>query len=168
MVKRYSRLLSPRLEAVLSFVEGRVLADIGTDHGYLPIVACLAEKIEYAIACDANAGPLERAAENILRYGLDDRIQARLGFGLRPIMPKEADCLVIAGMGGMNIIEILKDQESLLSLHSMKRLIIQPQRDIIKVRHTLDEMGFSFVDEVSVREKHRFYSVIAVNGMLHL
>lgn len=173
-------MLSPRLETILTFVEGQVLADIGTDHGYLPIAACMEEKIKNAIACDISAGPLERARENIRRYdlkygiqsnleydlqfSLNQRIQTRLGFGLRPLKAKEADCVVIAGMGGMNIIEILQDPESAPILNYVKRLIVQPQRDIPKVRRVLDEMDFRFIDEVTVREKHRFYTVIAVDG----
>lgn len=151
--------LSPRLRAILSFVEGHILADIGTDHGYLPIAACMEYLGLRAIACDLNAGPLKRAAENIKLHGLSDRIETRLGFGLDPILPEEADCVVIAGMGGMNIIEILKKRAL-----PIKRLIVQPQHDLIAVRRALDDMGFYPIDEISVREGQRFYDIVSVKG----
>ena len=99
--------LSPRLKTVLSFVKGKCLADIGTDHGYLPIEACLEGIIEQALACDYFPGPLSKAVENIRRFGLESQIETRLGFGLEPLTPGEADCVVISGMGGMKIISIL-------------------------------------------------------------
>ena len=145
---------------MLSYVEGQTLADIGTDHAYLPIAAYQSGLIEYAVACDLSAGPLEKAANNIKRYGLEEKITTRLGFGLKPVLPEEADCVVIAGMGGMRIIDILKDSPKL----KIKRLIVQPQHDIPAVRRSLHEMGFSISDEKMVREDDRFYTIIAADA----
>ncbi|MCL1845538.1 MAG: class I SAM-dependent methyltransferase, partial [Defluviitaleaceae bacterium] len=120
--------LSPRLAAVLSCVEKcGVLADIGTDHAYLPIEAVRAGLCERAIACDVSVGPLEFAARNIRAAGLCDEtfcneaddnswqtyglIETRLGDGLAPLAADKADCIVIAGMGGMKIIEILQAEK---------------------------------------------------------
>jgi len=134
-----------------------VLADIGTDHAYLPISACLSSKVERAIACDLNPAPLLKARENIIKYRLQDRITTRLGYGLQPLQSGEADTIVIAGIGGINIIEMLKD---LPDDFRIQRLIIQPQRDIKAVRRALTD--FSFVDEISVLENDRFYDIIVV------
>lgn len=154
--------LSPRLKAILSSVEGRVLADIGTDHGYVPIIACLEKRVERAVACDACPGPLARAQENIVSAGLENRIETRLGFGLRPLKYGEVDCVVISGMGGMNIIEILKDPAVKLPI---KRLIVQPQRDIFLVKDTLADMGFEIVSETEVKDRGRTYSIITSESL---
>ena len=152
--------MSCRLEAVLSFVKGRTLADIGTDHAYLPIAACQKGLIEYAYACDVSAGPLKKAEENIKRCGLEEKISTRLGFGLKPLQPGEAECVVIAGMGGMRIIDILKDIPKLKT----NRLVVQPQHDIPAVRRSLHELGFIICDEAMVREDERFYTIIAAGS----
>ena len=151
--------LSPRLEAVLSFVKGQYLADIGTDHGYLAISACLEGIVEKALACDISPGPLAKAKENVKRYRLDNQISTRLGFGLEPVKPDEAQCVIIAGMGGMRVIDILKKSPEVVK--HIERLIVQPQHDIPKVRQTLHCMGFAIIDEKMIQEDRRFYTVIA-------
>jgi len=143
----------------LSFVKGSCLADIGTDHGHLVIAACMEGITEKAIACDISHGPLSKAEENIKRYDLGQQIVTRLGFGLQPVLPDEADCIVIAGMGGMRIIDILKESPDITK--KIKRLIVQPQHDIPAVRQTLHSMGFGIVDEAMVQEGERFYNIIA-------
>ncbi|MDR1664352.1 MAG: class I SAM-dependent methyltransferase [Clostridiales bacterium] len=151
--------LSERLQAVLGFVRGKTLADIGADHAYIPIAACQSGLCETAIACDIKPGPLGKAAENIKAYNLESRIQTRLGAGLTPLHTGEADCIVIAGMGGMNIIEILT--ASLETAKAAKRLVLQPQRDLPKVKAALSAMGFLIEDEKTAREGDRFYPVVA-------
>ena len=146
---------SARLQAMLDFVEGEVLADIGTDHGYLPIEAILAGKVKKALACDLSEGPLACAAENIARFGLEKRIETRLGFGLQPLRPGEADCVAIAGMGGMRMIDILQDCPK-----GVKRLILQPQHDVVAVRKALGGFGFTVSGERLLVDKGRVYTVI--------
>ena len=148
---------SPRLKAILSLVEGRTLADIGTDHGFLPIAACLKGFVENAIACDLNPGPLERAKENISRYGLENKITTRLGYGLSPVSADDVDCVVIAGMGGINIVEILKEP------FKCKRLIVQPQRDIQLVREALAGWNFKIIEEKVVHDRKHSYTVIGAD-----
>jgi len=143
--------LKARLKTVLSFVVGDILADIGTDHAYLPIAACFEGRVVKALACDIRSGPLEIAAQNITRYGFDNIIETRLGFGLQPIKTGEADCAVIAGMGGINIIEILRQSPAVVK--EMKRFILQPQHDIPAVRRALHEMGFFITDEIVLQDK---------------
>jgi len=137
------------------------LADIGTDHGYLPIEACFEAVVERALACDYFPGPLSKAVANIKRFGLESQIETRLGFGLEPLAPGEADCVVISGMGGMKIIEILQKSPDVLD--KVNRLIVQPQHDIPAVRQYLHEAGFQILDEVLVFEKFRKYTVIAAS-----
>ena len=91
--------LSDRLEMIASFVEhGNRLADIGTDHGYVPIYLVQTGRVPSALAMDVRKGPLLRAEEHIREAGLSGRIQTRLSDGLKKLAPGEADTVVIAGM----------------------------------------------------------------------
>lgn len=161
VMKNFS--LSPRLAAMLSCVEKcGVLADIGTDHAYLPIEACRAGICARAIACDVSAGPLEIAARNIRAAGLAGRIETRLGDGLAPLGAGEADCIVIAGMGGMKIIEILSAKKNAVDEEqcSTRRLVLQPQHDLEEVRRFLHANGCNILEEKLAREGSRFYVII--------
>jgi len=149
-------MLSPRLQAVLEKVGScEVLADIGTDHAYLPIEACFNKLCKKAIACDINEGPLKTAASNI--HEADLNIETRLGDGLDPLSEGEADCIVITGMGGKRIIGIIEK-----NLHKIKnaRLILQPQHDIEELRRVLHSLSFEITDEKLIREGERFYIII--------
>ena len=152
---------SPRLKAILSFVEGRTLADIGTDHGYIPIAACLEGLVKRAVACDLCPGPTEQARENIKNNGLEDRIEVRVGYGLQPVSKDECDCVVIAGMGGMNIAEILNDSAAKAQILSIRQLIVQPQRDILLVKDVINNLGFEISDIVEVTDRGRPYTIIS-------
>ena len=160
--------LSPRLEAVLEFCrslhtpEG-VLADIGTDHAYLPIEAVREGIFKGAIACDLHPGPLNIAKANILEAGLKSQIETRLGDGLQPLSPGEADCIVIAGMGGMRIWGVIL--EGMEQARAARQLILQPQHDVVALRKNLHMAGFEIHIERLVREtvsnKEHFYVVLA-------
>ena len=154
---------SPRLRALLALVKGQCLADIGTDHAYLPIMACLNELVERAVACDLSPGPLEIARENVIRYGFEDRIDLRLGYGLQPLAVGEADCVLISGMGGINIIEILSDQS--IELRGIKRLILQPQRDIDALKLALVGLGYGIVNEARAEDRGRSYIMLAAEPL---
>jgi tRNA (adenine22-N1)-methyltransferase len=154
---------SPRLEGILASIkkpsgQWQMLADIGTDHGFIPIYACLDGLTEKAIACDISPRPLAQASANIQTHRLFKRIETRLGDGLVPLKPGEADCLVISGMGGMAIIEIM--QKSRETAFLAKRLVLQPQHDIPRLRKTLHEAFFEIQDEGLIREENRFYHII--------
>ena len=100
--------LSIRMQAVADMVTpGGRIADIGTDHGYVPIYLVEQNKTDHAIAMDVRKGPLARAGENIVRFGCSDRIETRLSDGLAMLKPGEADTVIIAGMGGLLSIRIL-------------------------------------------------------------
>ena len=99
--------ISERLMTVASLVSrDHVLADVGTDHGYVPIYLILQGKIKKAIAMDINRGPLERAREHISLYGMGDYIETRLSDGVEALALGEADSILIAGMGGGLVIRI--------------------------------------------------------------
>ena len=151
--------LSERLETVASFVDkGSIVADVGTDHGYIPV--CLVERgiCPAAIGMDVRPGPLSRARVHIEERGLGDRIQTRLGDGLEPLAPGEADTAVIAGMGGELIIRILENGRRLWG--DVRTWILSPQSEIQKVRLFLWENGFRAVDEAMVLDEGKYYTVM--------
>lgn len=151
--------ISERLKAVASFVrDSRSIADIGTDHGYIPIYLYKEGMIERAIACDVNREPLKRAECNINRYHLGSVIETRVGNGLNPIKEGETDGIVIAGMGGMLMIDILRMFPD--KLEAVKELVLQPQSDTESVRKFLHSMGFRIDDEQMVFEDQIYYTII--------
>ena len=100
--------ITERLKKCGAMVEkGSKIADVGTDHAYLPIYLIKEKKATHAIACDLREGPLENAKKNIKKFGLEEKIETRLSNGLENIKENEADEVIIAGMGGILISEIL-------------------------------------------------------------
>ena len=158
--------ISKRLKAVADMVTpGCRLADIGTDHAYIPIYLAQAEKISSAVAMDVNRGPLERAQEHIHSALLESVIETRLSDGLCALQPGEADDIVIAGMGGPLTVRILQEGES--KLQKGCRLILQPQSDIREVRAYLEKTGCRIIREEIVCEEGKFYPMMkAVVGAL--
>lgn len=151
--------LSYRLETVASFVDkGSIAADVGTDHGYIPI--CLVERgiCPAAIGMDVREGPLLRAREHIREHGLESVIQTRLGDGLARLELGEADTVVIAGMGGELIIRILEGGKRLWD--SVESWILSPQSELEKVRLFLWENGFETFREAMVEEDGKYYTVM--------
>lgn len=145
--------------------EGSRLADVGTDHGYIPIYLCSRNKIPSAIAMDINKGPLMRAKEHIRAYGMQDRIETRLSDGVEALQPGEADSVVIAGMGGGLVQKILREGEAVLS--RIGELILQPQSELGDVRKFLYENGYQITGEKMVFEDGKFYPMLrAVPGSM--
>lgn len=148
--------LSQRLSSVASMVTaGNCLADVGTDHGYVPIYLYERNIIPHAIAMDVNKGPLERATLHIAESGMKETIETRLSDGLAALNPGEADSVVIAGMGGPLIIRILSAYPE--TTESLKELILQPQSEIPEVRIWLYENGYEIVEEHMVFEDGKYY-----------
>ncbi|MEA4971669.1 MAG: class I SAM-dependent methyltransferase [Candidatus Metalachnospira sp.] len=156
--------ISERLKTVASFVrDSRSIADIGTDHGYIPIYLYKEGIIDRAIACDINRDPIKRAENNINMYHLGNVIETRLGNGLNPIKAGETDGIVIAGIGGMLMIDILRTFPD--KLEAAKEIILQPQSDIESVRKFLHLRDFKIDDEQMLYEDGIYYTVIrAVSG----
>lgn len=154
--------LSQRLKTVASFVpEGCNLADIGTDHGYVPIYLAQKEKINHAIAMDVRKGPLERAREHIEEAGLMGRIEVRLSDGLLKLNPGEADCAVIAGMGGELIIHILENGRFLWD--GLRYFVLSPHSELDKVRKFLEKESFFIEKETMLKEEGKYYTVMGVS-----
>ena len=153
----------PRLRAIAALVpeDCRCLADIGTDHGYLPAELLRAGHCRQAIAADIGAAPLERAHRTAQLYGLEARMELRLGDGLTVLSPGEADVIVIAGMGGDNITEILSaapwSQDGPL-------LLLQPMSRAEVLRQWLWERGCRLRSERLVQDKGVLYPILAVCG----
>lgn len=148
--------LSKRLQMVSSLVtKGNRLADIGTDHGYIPI-ALVGEGIcPWAIASDVNKGPLLRAKEHIQENSLLEQIEVRLGNGLESISCGEVDSILIAGMGGPLIVTILEQGKNVRD--SAKELILSPHSDIAGVRAYILGQGYEIVQENMVKEDGKYY-----------
>ena len=156
MVKISNRLMT----AAALVTQGYTLADVGTDHGYIPIYLLQQKKIPAAIAMDINEGPLERAKEHIALYGLQAYIQTRLSDGVAALKPGEVEAVLIAGMGGGLVMHILKDGEKVCQ--SAKELILQPQSEIEHVREFLREKGYTILAEDMVYEDGKFYPMMKV------
>lgn len=156
--------LSKRLSAVADMItKGSSVADVGTDHGYIPIYLALNNLCPYALATDINEGPLERARANILAYGVEDKVGTRLCGGLEGLEKGETDSIVIAGMGGLLIISILEASPE--KAHAAKELVLSPHSDADLVRAFLYRNSFIITDESIVKEDGKFYFVIrAENG----
>lgn len=152
--------LTPRLAAVADVVKFcDSVADIGTDHAYVPIRLLQEGKVLRAIAVDIHKQPLENARRSVERYGLEERVELRLSDGLQNIRPGEAQAIVIAGMGGEQIAEML-DATYWLRQKGIQ-LVLQPMTHSEDVRRALRENGFSKVSETTVAEGRRIYLVIS-------
>lgn len=156
--------ISKRLKTVASLVtEGYRVADIGTDHAYVPIFLVTEGLTEWALAMDIGRGPLERASEHIKERGLQDKIETRLSDGLSAYRQGEADSIVIAGMGGALMVRILTDGADKCT--GLKELILSPQSEIFLVRRFLVQHGWSIEREIMLEEDGKYYTVMrAVPG----
>ena len=153
--------LSKRLGMIASFVPGGSrVADIGTDHGYIPIHLVQEGIAKSAIAMDVRKGPLLRAQTHIKEAGLTDLVEVRLSDGLLKLEKNQADCVVIAGMGGELIIHILEEGRHLWD--SISYWVLSPHSELYKVRKFLAEHEFSIRRETMIKEDGKYYSVIGV------
>lgn len=134
-----------------------MLADIGTDHAYLPAHLVEVGRIPRAIAGDILPGPLEAARATVVQAGLADRIELRLGPGLKILRPGEVACATICGMGGPLIAEILGDGP----VDGIRRLILQPMAGEEHVRAWLARHGWRLVAEELVEDAGRLYVILA-------
>lgn len=154
--------LSKRLEAIASFVQqDSIIADIGTDHAYIPIYLVGKGVAEFAFAMDVRTGPLQRAQKNIQLYGLKDRITTRLSDGVERLQQGEADTVIIAGMGGELLIHILENGRHLWD--SVKKWVISPQSELYKVRLYLAKSGFCIIDEKMIYDEAKYYTIMQIS-----
>lgn len=153
--------LDSRLSLAASFVRrGGVVADIGTDHAYLPIFLLLNGIVTDAVAADINKGPLDRARINAERYSLSDRITFCLSDGLKdiPLIEKKVTDIVICGMGGELIASII--EASGFVKDPSVRLILQPMSHVDKLRSFLSKSGFKIVDGGMAKAQGKIYQCL--------
>lgn len=156
MTKDYSQQipkLSPRLRMVADMVPfcERII-DIGTDHAFVPIYLIARERCSRAIASDINKGPALAAERNIRQYQMEDQISVAVGDGLGAIQPTGRDCVVIAGMGGYEILSILAKSPVIA-----RAVILQPQKSFRELRAFLAKEGYEIRKETIAKEQERYY-----------
>ncbi len=153
--------LSPRLAAVAAQVPlGARLADVGTDHAYLPTWLLLKGRIRGAVATDVNPGPLQRGRETARAYGVEEHIDFRQCDGLAALAPGEADTVVLAGMGGDLMVHIL----AAAPWTREGKLILQPMSAQEVLRAWLTEHGYAILWEGIAREGEKFYPLFTAAG----
>lgn len=155
--------LSKRLQAVADLVsDGTVVADIGTDHGYIPIYLIESGKCKKAYAMDVNEGPLLRAKEHIAEHGLTEKILVRRSDGVKALNLGECDSVVVAGMGGALAIKIMEEGKDVF--RNLKDFVLQPQSELTKVRRYLWEQEYCVIEEDMVQEDGKFYPMMKVTN----
>ena len=153
--------LSKRLQTIADFVKkDAVVADIGTDHAHIPIYLIENNIIDKAYACDINKGPLEKAKENIANFGVSKNIVLRLSNGLDKMSNKEVDTIIIAGMGGELIIDILNRGK--IFFDKKNTFILSPHTKVDEVRDYLIRNGFKIIKEDMCIDEGKFYTVMEV------
>ena len=151
--------LTDRLLKIASLVsKGKTIADIGTDHGYIPVYLLNKGTIPFAILADVNKGPLENARKEVKYNNLTDKTDLRLGSGIEVLKKGEVDEIIIAGMGGILISELLEANKEVA--HSVDKLILQPMQAQEELRKYLLGNGYEIVNEVLVKEDFRIYEII--------
>lgn len=155
--------LTPRLQAIADRVpQGASFADIGTDHGHLPLWLVRAGRLKAAIACDLREGPLDHARENAKFHGLSDRVSFRLAAGLDAVGAEECDTISIAGMGGETIAGIL--EAAPWTAQGAHTLLLQPMTMLPQLRQWLWAHGYQILEETICREGKRFYVILTAQG----
>ncbi|HEM5984111.1 TPA: tRNA (adenine-N(1))-methyltransferase [Streptococcus suis] len=152
--------LSRRLEAVASYVpQGARLADVGSDHAYLPLFLVEQGRIDFAVAGEVVQGPYQSALQNVEQAGQSDKISVRLANGLAAVeLDDQVSTVTIAGMGGRLIAEILEAGKD--KLGSVERLVLQPNNREDDVRHWLVEHDFQLVAEEILEENDKIYEIL--------
>lgn len=153
--------LTDRLLKIASLVtEGKRVADIGTDHGYIPVYLLNKNKVPFAILADVNKGPLDNARKEVRHNNLLDKTDLRLGSGIEVLKKGEVDEVIIAGMGGILISELLEANKEVS--HSVDKLILQPMQAQDELRKYLFSNGYEILNEALVKEDFRIYEILEV------
>ena len=153
--------LPPRLTCILNHIDKPRIADIGTDHAYIPIRAIQDGICEYAIASDIRPGPCMTAKQNIQKYHLEHQITVRQGSGITTIQAGETDMIIIAGMGGEVIRNILSEGESCAK---SQPIILQPMNFQYELRKYLLENGYKIIQEDLAIEQYKVYNILMIEA----
>lgn len=154
--------LSERLRTVASFIKPcDTVADVGTDHGYLPVWLLQTHMAQHVFASDIHAGPLDRARRSAAEYSLENKIRFELCDGLQFTGADTADTVVIAGMGGETIVSILAAAPW---TKQGRRLVLQPQSKIEDLTDWLQQNGYALADAKLCLDAGKLYLVLDVRG----
>lgn len=154
--------LSLRMKTVAGMVvPGSRVCDIGCDHAFVSIYLALHKVADHVIASDVRTGPCDIAEANIAKWGVKDMVELRLGDGLETIEAGEADTIIMAGMGGLLMLDILTRGRNVVAC--AKHLVLQPQSEVEQVRRYISENGWRVSDEVMVKDAGKYYVVIGVD-----
>ncbi|WP_436853984.1 tRNA (adenine(22)-N(1))-methyltransferase [Staphylococcus caeli] len=154
--------LKQRLKRVSTYIKGNCLADIGSDHAYLPIYSIEHGLTQTAIAGEVIKGPYEASLRNVKAHQLNDKIQVRLGDGLSVIQPNDnISTITICGMGGPLIAKILEAGAS--KLENKPRLILQSNIQSSAIRRLLSKLNYSIIAEEILEEKGHIYEIIVAD-----
>lgn len=155
-------MLTPRLATIAQYVPwGARVIDVGCDHAYLAIHLAKENIASYVVASDVVPGPLAVANSNIRMAGLKDKIKTTLAYGLDAIESNEINCAIIAGMGAVNITDILDKGADKLAMPAT--LILQPMIAVHKLRYWLAANAWQIITERLVREDERIYEIIVAH-----
>lgn len=158
-MKSYRGKLSPRLTVVADFVpRGAVVADIGTDHAYLPVYLVENGICPSVVATDVHQKPYQSALNTVGQSGLGDRIKVRLGDGLNCLQPGDVQVVIMAGMGGKTMCRLLEASPGIMG--GLRRLILQPMDDAPQLREWLVSHSWHLVAERLVDDNGHLYQVL--------
>lgn len=148
--------LSKRLISISNFIDDNSkVIDVGCDHALLDIYLFKNKKNISLIASDVRSGPLKQAKRNIDKYNCD--IKVKLGYGISTI-ESDVDTVVIAGMGGDTIVDILNNDSNLLV--NVEKMVLSPQSEWMKVRKVISSLGFYISNEILVEDSDKYYLII--------
>jgi len=151
--------ISNRLKLIASFVDDNsYIIDVGCDHALLDIFLAKTKNNVKIIASDINKGPLDSAKKNIENYNLEDKIEIKLGDGISTISDS-TDTIIISGLGGETIIDILKDKDK---LKNIKTIVLSPHSAIYEVRQYITSIGFKIKNETLIYDQNKPYIIIKV------
>jgi tRNA (adenine22-N1)-methyltransferase len=150
-------MLDDRLQAILRLLEPcKVLADVGTDHAYIPFEALKLDLCTFAYASDIKSGPLKHAQATFIGSGLEAKVALVVCDGITKI-PDPLDAVVIAGLGAETILQIIRND--LDRFKTIPQIILQANRDMYLLRTTMTQLGFAIVDEEIAFLKHYYFAV---------
>ncbi|MGN0108094.1 MAG: tRNA (adenine(22)-N(1))-methyltransferase [Hominilimicola sp.] len=154
-------MITQRLKCIIDHTNGARIADIGTDHAYIPIHIIQNDMAEYVIAGDVRQGPVDIARTNVKKNNLSDKIEVRLGSGLSILKNREVDTIIIAGMGGQLIREII---DADIEIAKECKLVLQPMNAQYELRKYLIYNNFKINDEDLAVEGFKVYNVMNVQS----